>query len=108
MANAKLKIKKGDTVIVITGKDKGKKGKVLETFPNDGSVIVERVSVVKRHMKPNRQFQGGIIEKAMPILVNKIMLVCPKCSKVVRVKRKKIEEKNVRICPKCGETVDKV
>ncbi|MFA5839103.1 MAG: 50S ribosomal protein L24 [Candidatus Margulisiibacteriota bacterium] len=108
MSNAKLKIKKGDTVIVITGKDKGKKGKVLEAFPNDGSVIVERVSVVKRHMKPNRQFQGGIVEKAMPIKASKIMLVCPKCSKVIRVKKKEIDGKNVRICPKCDETVDKV
>ncbi|MDI6731292.1 MAG: 50S ribosomal protein L24, partial [Candidatus Margulisbacteria bacterium] len=98
-----MKIKKGDNVIVISGKDKGKKGKILEAFPSEGSVIVERVNVVKRHMRPSRQFQGGIIEKPMPILAGKVMLVCPKCSEPTRVKRKVLEEKTLRICRKCDE-----
>lgn len=108
MKNKKLKIKKGDNVIVISGKDKGKKGKVLEAFPSEGSVIVERVNVVKRHMRPNRQFQGGIIEKPMPILIGKVMLVCPKCHEPARTKKKIMDEKARRICGKCEEIVDKV
>jgi len=103
-----MKIKKGDNVIVISGKDKGKKGKVMEAFPGDRSIIVERVNVVKKHMKPNRQFQGGIIEKPMPILTHKVMLVCPKCNEPVRTKKKIIDDKTVRVCRKCEEIVDKV
>ena len=68
----KMKVKKDDKVIVLAGKDKGKKGKVLVTFPREGKVIVERVNVVKKHQRPTREFQGGIIEKALPLSVSKI------------------------------------
>lgn len=104
----KLKIKKGDTVIVLAGKDKGKKGKVLEVFPSDNQAIVERVNIAKRHMKPSKNFQGGIIEKAMPIGVSRLMVVCPRCSEPSRIKRKEMENRFVRVCGRCGEMVDKV
>jgi len=104
----KLRIKKGDIVIVLSGKDKGKKGKVLEVFAKDGKVIVERINVAKRHQKPTRNFQGGIIEKAIPLRLAKVMLVCPRCSEPSRVGKKEVEGKNARVCISCGEVVDKV
>jgi large subunit ribosomal protein L24 len=102
-----MKIKKGDTVIVLSGKDKGKKGKVLEAFPGEEKVVVERINVVKRHQRPTREFQGGIIEKPLPLLSSKVMLVCPRCSEPSRVKKKIMEGKRVRACGRCGEVVDK-
>jgi large subunit ribosomal protein L24 len=108
MNNSKLKIKKGDMVIVLAGKDQGKKGKVLEVFPKDGKVIVERVNVAKRHQRATREFQGGIIEKTLPVRISKVMLVCPRCSEPSRVKRKESEGKLLRSCGRCGEIVDKV
>ncbi|MFH1347894.1 MAG: 50S ribosomal protein L24 [Candidatus Margulisiibacteriota bacterium] len=101
---AKLNIKKGDTVIALSGKDKGKKGKVLEVFPADGKLIVERMNVAKKHQKPSRNFQGGIIEKALPLYMSKVMLVCPRCSEPSRTRRKE----GARICASCGEVADKV
>jgi len=103
-----MNIKKGDTVIVLSGKYKGKKGKVIEAFPKDNNLIVERVNVAKRHQKPNRQFQGGIIEKAKPIQASKVMVVCAKCGKPSKIAKKKVEDKYVRACKKCGEAMDKV
>ena len=103
-----MKLKKGDTVMVLSGKDKNKKGKILESFPGDGKLIVERVNVVKKHQKPTREFQGGIIEKPMAIYASKVMLVCPRCSEPSRVRSKKIDNKRVRECIRCGEIVDKV
>ncbi|OGB87354.1 50S ribosomal protein L24 [candidate division WOR-1 bacterium RIFCSPLOWO2_02_FULL_46_20] len=103
-----MKIKKDDKVIVLSGKNKGKKGKVLAVFAKEAKVIVERVNVVKRHQKPTRDFQGGIIEKPMPMYASKVMLICPKCGEPSRVKGKKVEGKGVRACASCGEVVDKV
>ncbi|KPJ69842.1 50S ribosomal protein L24 [candidate division WOR-1 bacterium DG_54_3] len=104
----KLKIKKGDTVLVLSGKDKEKKGKVLEVFPKENKVIVERVNVVKKHQRPTRDFQGGIIEKALPLPLSMVMLVCPRCSEPTRVKKKEMQGSRVRVCGRCGEVVDKV
>ena len=103
MAN---RLKRGDTAMVISGKDRGKKGKILNVF--DDGIVVERVNVAKKHQKPTKTFQGGIIEKPIAIDPSKLMLVCPKCSKAVRVKFDKIDDKNVRKCVSCGEVVDKV
>jgi len=103
-----VNIKKGDKVIVLSGKDKGKKGKVLEVFPKDGRLIVERMNIVKKHQKPSQQSQGGIIEKAMPLRVSKVMVVCNRCDKPTRIKAKLVENKRVRACAKCGEVLDKV
>ncbi|PIS29613.1 50S ribosomal protein L24 [Candidatus Saganbacteria bacterium CG08_land_8_20_14_0_20_45_16] len=104
----KLKIKKGDTVIVLSGRDKNKKGKVLEVFLDSSEVIVERVNIVKRHLRPTRSFQGGIIEKPLPVKISKLMLVCPRCNTPARVKRQINEDKLVRVCKRCNEIVDKV
>jgi large subunit ribosomal protein L24 len=106
--NLKMKIKKGDTVIILSGKDGGKKGKVLEVRPDVGKIIVEKVNVVKKHQRPMRNFPGGIIEKTLPIPVSKAMLVCPRCSEPSRVSMKEAGEKKVRTCKSCGEVVDKI
>ncbi len=102
------KIKKGDTVLVISGKDKGKKGKVLRVIPKEGKVIVEGVNMIKRHQRPNpRMREGGIVEKEAPIYACKVMLVCPNCGQSTRVGFKVVDEKKVRYCKKCGEIIDK-
>lgn len=103
----KVHIRKGDTVLVITGKDAGKKGKVISVQPDKGKVFVEGVSIVKRHTRPTRSLpQGGIIEKESPIASSNVMLFCGKCNKPTRIARRIIEgEKKVRVCKKCGEEI---
>ena len=108
---SKLHIKTGDTVVVITGKDKGKKGKVNKAFPSTGRVIVEGVALVKRHQKPrNQQTPGGIITKEAAIDASNVMLVCPKCGKATRAAHTLVEKngktKSVRICKKCKAQID--
>ena len=108
MAN-KLHIKSGDTVLVLSGKDKGKKGKVLEVLKNDSKVIVEGVSVASRHTKPRKQGdQGGILKKETPIYACKLMRVCPKCGQAARTGFEFLEggEKKVRYCKKCREMIE--
>ena len=106
MAAPKLNVKTGDTVVVISGKDKGKEGKVLEAMPADKKVIVEGVNVATCHVKPRKQGEeGGIIRREIPMYVSKVMLVCPKCGKATRVGHKTVDGKNVRTCKKCGETI---
>ncbi|MBU1026866.1 MAG: 50S ribosomal protein L24 [Candidatus Margulisbacteria bacterium] len=108
MRNRKIKIKKGDTVLLLAGKDKGKKGKVLEVLTDKVAAIVERMNVAKRHQRPSQNFPGGIIDKALPIPVSKLMLVCPRCGEPARVSSKEVEGKRLRGCVRCGEVVDKV
>lgn len=109
---AKMNIKKGDTVVVISGKDKGVQGKVLTAFPKTDRVVVEKVNVVKKHKKPRSQRDmGGIIEQEAAINASNVMLVCPKCGKATRAAHKLVEDgakvKSIRVCKKCGETFDK-
>ena len=101
-----MRIKKDDTVVVITGKDKGKKGKVLEVSPSEQKVIVEGCNVVSKHVKPTRVGQqGGIVKAESPIYACKVQLICPKCKKPTRVGHKIAEEgKKERLCKKCGAT----
>ena len=101
---AGLKIKKGDRVEVLTGKDRGKKGEVMRALPADGKVIVEGVNVSKKHQRPTKAtMQGGIIDKDMPIPVANVALVCPACGKRTRVGFKLDGAGNkVRVCKKCG------
>ena len=103
----KMSIKKGDTVIVLSGKDKGKQGKVLEVMPKDAKVLVEKVNVVSRHTKPRRQGEeGGIIQKEAPIYACKVMRVCPKCNKATRPAHKMLADgKKVCVCKKCGAEI---
>ncbi len=105
---AKSFIKKGDTVLVITGKDAGKTGKVMEVMPKDGKAVVENINVVTKHQKPkSAQDKGGIIKKAAPMEASNLMVVCPTCGKATRVSRKTVEGANVRVCKKCGASLDK-
>ena len=97
MSLAKLNVKKGDTVVVLSGKDKGKQGKV----------IVEGVNKVKRHTKPSQSApQGGIITKEAPLFASKVQLVCPACGKATRIAHRIIGERKVRACKKCGEPIE--
>ncbi len=103
-----LGIRKEDTVVVMTGKEKGKKGRVLSVMPAKSKLIIEKVNVIKRHMKPSRKYsQGGIIEKEAPIHISNVILVCPKCGKPTRVGRLVMENgSKVRVCRKCKEVID--
>ena len=102
----KMSIKKGDLVVVLSGKDKGKQGKVLEVMPKSSKVIVEKVNVVSRHTKPRRQGEeGGIIQKEAPIYACKVQTVCPKCGKATRIAHKIEGDKKVRVCKKCGAEI---
>ena len=105
-----MKIKKNDTVVVLSGKDKGKQGKVLSTMPTVGKIMVEGVNMADCHVRATRQDQeSGIIRKAIPMRASKVMLVCPKCGKATRIGHTSVEEngktKNVRTCKKCGEQI---
>ena len=101
-----MNIRRDDTVVVLSGRDKGTKGKVLSADPKAGKVIVEGVSVAKVHQKPRRQGEeGGIIKMETPIYACKVQLVCPKCDKGVRVAHKIVDGKKVRVCKKCGAEI---
>ena len=104
--SSKMHVKTGDNVIVLSGKDKGKKGKVLSVNPEKRTVIVEGVSLAKKHKKPRRMGEtGGIITQETPIYASKVMNVCSKCGEATRVGRKVLEDgKHVRYCKKCQET----
>lgn len=103
----KVKIKKSDEVLVIQGRDRGARGKVLRVLPAQGKAVVERVNMIKRHTRPNpqRQVQGGILEREAPILLSKLALICPECGQPTRVGWKRLEDgSGARRCRKCGAT----
>ena len=101
-----LKIKKNDTVVVLSGKDKGKSGKVIAADPKAEKVIVEGVNVATKHQKAQKKGQdGGILKIETPIYVSKVQLVCPKCGKGTRVGHKIVDGKKVRVCKKCGAEI---
>ena len=107
MSLVKLHVKKGDTVVVLSGKDKGKQGKIITAMPDKGKVIVEGINKVKRHSKPSLKVpQGGIITKEMPLHACKVQLVCPACNKPTRIGHKDVNGKNSRVCKKCGEVIE--
>ena len=102
----KLKIKKGDTVIVLTGKYRGIKGKVLKAFPKTEKLIVEKVNFIKRHTKPTQQNpQGGIVEKEAPIHVSNVKLFNTKINEVTRAIFTKVGDKRIRVCKKTGDEI---
>lgn len=103
-----LSIKKGDTVLVTTGKEKGKKGRVLSVMLSKDKLIIEKVNIIKKHMKPSKKYsQGGIIEKEAPVHISNVMLICPRCSKPARIANMTFDSgKKSRVCKKCKETID--
>ena len=101
-----LKIKKGDTVKVLSGNDKGKTGEVLEIIPKSEKIIIKDVNIKKKHVKPRRQGEeGGIIPKEFPIHASKVSVVCPKCGKATRIGFEVDGDKKVRVCKKCGAKI---
>lgn len=99
-------LKKDDSVIVLSGKDKGKQGKILRAFPKSNKAIVEGINKVKRHTKPSLKApQGGILPKELPLDVSKLMVICPNCNKPTRIAHKALDGKNARVCKKCGEVI---
>ena len=101
-----MNIKKDDTVVVLSGKDKGKQGKVMIADPKAMKVVVEGVNVATKHQKAQKQGQeGGIIKVETPIYASKVQLVCPKCGKGTRVAHKITDGKKVRVCKKCGAEI---
>ncbi|NLK00812.1 MAG: 50S ribosomal protein L24 [Clostridia bacterium] len=103
-----MRVKKGDTVMVITGKDTGKKGKVLRALPRQQRVVVEGINIVKRHQRPTQALpQGGIIEKEAALHASNVMVICSKCDRPVRTGRKVTDGgEKVRYCKKCGNELD--
>jgi len=103
-----MKIRKNDTVLVIAGKDRGKKGKVHRVYQESNKAVVEGINMVKRHMRPRPSVrQTGIIERESPIQASNLMLVCPKCSQPCRVGHRLLDDQtSVRVCRQCGETID--
>jgi len=102
-----MKIKKGDTVLVLTGKDSAKTGKVVSVDPQNNRAIVEAVNIYKKHVKPSKKYpQGGIIDKSVPIVTTNLMVVCPNCKKATRTAAKNTGREKRRVCRKCGEVVD--
>jgi large subunit ribosomal protein L24 len=104
----RVDIRRNDTVKVITGRDKGKEGRVLRVFPNDAKILVEHVMIVKKHVRPNpqRNIKGGIAEQESRSAISNVQLVCPTCGPV-RIGHEVRGDRKVRVCKKCGTTLDK-
>ena len=103
-----LNVKKGDNVLVIAGKEKGKSGKVLTVIPADNAVVVSGVNIISKHKKPrNAQDKGGIMKAEGKIHVSNVQVICPSCNKATRIASKLVGGKHVRVCKHCGEALDK-
>lgn len=103
-----MQIKKNDTVMVVAGKEKGKKGRVIAVYPSTSRLLIEKLNMIKRHTRPNQQLkQGGIVEKESPIAVANTRLICPKCDKPSAVARKaQGDGSRARVCKSCNATID--
>jgi large subunit ribosomal protein L24 len=102
-----VKIRKNDNVLVVTGKDKGKKGKVRYAYPDEERLIVDGINMVKRHTKARAMArQAGVIEREARLRVSKVMLICSKCNRPTRVGFRFVEENKVRVCSSCREVID--
>jgi large subunit ribosomal protein L24 len=104
-----MHVHREDTVLILTGKDRGKKGRVIRLFPGVERALVEKINMVKRHTRPNQQLpQGGIMEKESPIHISNLQVICGKCNKATRISHKVLGGgQKVRLCKKCGEILDK-
>ncbi len=106
---ADVHVRRGDTVAVIAGKERGKRGKVLRVIAADGRVLVEKVNMVKKHQRPTQKLrQGGIIEREAALALSNVLLVCVRCDRAVRTGVKVLADgRKLRVCKRCGEPVDK-
>jgi large subunit ribosomal protein L24 len=108
--NVEVNVRKNDRVVVIAGKDKGKKSRIIEVLPRKGKVIVEGVNIIKRHNRANsrRGVQGGILERESPIDISNVMLICPHCNEATRIAHQVLSDgARSRACKKCGATIEK-
>ncbi|OGW36995.1 MAG: 50S ribosomal protein L24 [Nitrospirae bacterium GWD2_57_9] len=103
-----MQIRKNDNVMVVAGKEKGKKGRVIAVYPGTNRLLIEKLNMIKRHTRPNQQLrQGGIVEKESPISVSNVRLICSKCEKPTNVSRQEQGEgPRVRVCKECNATID--
>jgi large subunit ribosomal protein L24 len=106
---ASVHVRRGDTVAVISGRERGKRGKVLRVLPDKGRVLIEHVNMIKKHQRPTQKLrQGGIIEREGPLALSNVLLVCSRCDKPSRTGIKVLADgRKVRVCKRCGEPVDK-
>jgi large subunit ribosomal protein L24 len=105
----KVMFKKNDMVMVISGKDKGKTGKILKVFPEKNKVVVEKINFIKEFIRrdQSRNIQGGVMEKEAPIHVSNLMLYCSECGRGIRMRKKRLEDgSNIRMCSKCESTIE--
>ena len=101
-----MQIKKEDIVKIISGKDRGKSGKVTSAFPKEGKIVVDGINIKKKHLRPRKQGQKGqVIQISTPLSVSSAMLVCPSCKKTTRIGKKTTGAKKIRICKKCGAEI---
>jgi large subunit ribosomal protein L24 len=109
MSRLQAPVRKNDTVIVTTGKDSGKRGRVLKVLPAKNRVVVEGVNIIKRHTRPNpqRNIKGGIVEREASVHASNVQLICPECGKMTRVGHRMDGERKQRICRKCEGVIDK-
>ena len=109
MSRLQAPVRKNDTVIVTTGKDSGKRGRVLRVLPDKGRVVVEGVNLIKRHTKanPQKQVKGGIVEREASVHASNVQLICPECGKMTRIGHRMDGERKQRICRKCEGVIDK-
>lgn len=103
-----LNIKKNDTVLVITGKEKGKKGRIISVDSTRSKILIERINLIKRHTRPSKKYaQGGIIEKEAPLHISNVMMICSKCGKPTRIGNAVLSDgKKARVCKKCKEVIE--
>lgn len=103
-----LSIKKNDTVLVITGKEKGKKGRIISVDSTRNKILIERINLIKRHTRPSKKYaQGGIIEKEAPLHISNVMMICSKCGKPARIGNAVLSDgKKARVCKKCKEVIE--
>lgn len=108
MARMRTLLKKGDEVVILSGKDRGRRGKIQRVLAGEGKVIIEGLNLAKKHARPTKTNpQGGVIDKALPVPTGKVMLVCQGCNKPTRIRREEaVDGTWVRVCRKCGRTID--
>lgn len=107
MSSISTRIRRDDEVIIIAGRDKGARGKVIRVMPTDGTALVSKVNMIKRHMRATQNSKGGIVEKEAPIAISNVQFFCPSCKTGVRLGAKQLEDgRKVRTCKKCGEVLD--